>query len=113
MCESWDYLLSAAHRKPSTGIIISLIISGKKLFAFSRPFRHFQGSTNCKWTFRLFDKPDWPNGFGNYPYFGEEGEVSALLENANDGDLNFRFVGTTGTFTMAVDLYNLKVDMSQ
>ncbi len=75
----------------------------------------YEGTTNFSTnaTFRLFDKPDWPNGFGNYPYFGEEGEVNPLLENANDGDLNFRFVGTTGTFTMAVDLYNLKVDMSQ
>lgn len=63
-------------------------------------------------TFRLFDKPDWPNGFGNYPYF-EDGEVSALLENANDGDSNFRFVGTNGTYTMSVDLYNLKVNMTQ
>jgi len=51
--------------------------------------------------------------FGNDPYFGEEAEVNRLLENANDGDFNFRFVGTTGTFTMAVNLYNLKVDMSQ
>jgi hypothetical protein len=67
-------------------------------------------STNA--TFRLFDKPDWPNGFGNYPYFGDEGEVSPLLENANDGDLNFRFVGTSGNFTMSVDLYNLKVEMN-
>jgi len=50
---------------------------------------------------------------GNYPYFGEEGEVSPLLENANDGDTNFRFIGTNGTYTMSVDLYNLKVDMSQ
>ena len=95
----------------------------------------YEGTTNFSTnaTFRLFDKPDWPNGFGNYPYFGEEGEVNPLLENANDGDVpyfgeegevnpllenandgdvNFRFVGTTGTFTMAVDLYNLKVDMS-
>lgn len=64
-------------------------------------------------TFRLFDKPDWPNGFGNYPYFGEEGEVSPLLENANDGDSNFRFVGADGSYIMSVDLYNLKVDMTQ
>lgn len=63
-------------------------------------------------TFRLFDKADWPNGFGNYPYF-EEGEVSELLENANDGDSNFRFIGTTGTYTFTVDLYNLTVEMSQ
>lgn len=75
----------------------------------------YEGSTTFtnNATFRLFDKPDWPNGFGNYPHFGDEGEVNPILENANDGDQNFRFVGTTGTFTMSVDLYNLTVDMSQ
>ena|SRR5688572_8431858 len=74
----------------------------------------YEGATNFSTnaTFRLFDKADWPNGFGNYPYF-EEGEISPLLEDANDNDLNFRFVGTTGTFTMDVDLYNLNVGMNQ
>lgn len=74
----------------------------------------YEGTTNFtnNATFRFFDKPDWPNGFGNYPYFGDDGEVSPLLENANDGDTNFRFVGTTGTFTVTVDLYNLKVELN-
>ncbi len=73
----------------------------------------YEGTTNFtnNATFRLFDKADWPNGFGNYPHFGDDGEVSALFENANDGDQNFRFVGTTGSYTMTVDLYNLKVGM--
>jgi hypothetical protein len=61
-------------------------------------------------TFRLFDRPDWPAGFGNYLYF-EDGKVSAMLANAADGDSNFRFVGTTGSHTMRVDLYNLNVEM--
>lgn len=61
-------------------------------------------------TFRLFDRPDWPAGFGNYPHF-EDGEISPMLENANDGDSNFRFIGTTGVHTMTVDLYNLKVEL--
>lgn len=61
-------------------------------------------------TFRLFDRPDWPGGFGNYPYF-EDGEVTELLENANDSDSNFHFIGTTGTFKFKVDLYNRTVDM--
>ena len=74
----------------------------------------YSGTTNFSnnATFRLFDKPDWPNGFGNYPHFGDEGEVSDHFENANDGDLNFRFVGTTGSYTMDVDLYNLTVEMT-
>jgi hypothetical protein len=72
----------------------------------------YEGTTNFtnNNTFRLFDRPDWPAGFGNFLYF-EDGEVSAMLANAGDGDSNFRFVGTTGSHKMSVDLYNLKVEM--
>jgi hypothetical protein len=72
----------------------------------------YEGSTTFSnnATFRLFNNPDWSGGFGNYLYF-EEGEVSPLLENANDNDSNFRFVGTTGTFNFKVDLYNRTVEM--
>ena len=62
-------------------------------------------------TFRLFDSPSWSQGWGNYPYFATEGSVTGPLENANDNDSNFRFNGTTGTFTFNVDLYNLSVEM--
>ena len=72
----------------------------------------YEGTTNFtnNNTFRLFDRPDWPAGFGNFLYF-EDGEVSATLANAGDGDSNFRFVGTTGSHKMSVDLYNLTVEM--
>jgi hypothetical protein len=46
-------------------------------------------------TFRFFKQPDWGPTSYNFPYF-EGGSVSDLFENAMDGDLNFRFLGTTG-----------------
>lgn len=61
--------------------------------------------------FRFFDAPDWPNGFGNYPYFAA-GDIDAALENANDNDSNFKFAGTTGAYLIEVDIYNPKIKMT-
>lgn len=62
--------------------------------------------------FRFFTKADWSTGFGNYPHF-EEGDIDPLFENANDGDSNFRFIGTTGEYTITVNLYELTIEMEQ
>ena len=61
-------------------------------------------------TFRFFTKPDWSAGTINYPYF-TEGGVDPLFENANDGDSNLKFNGTTGDYTIVVDLNELTVAM--
>lgn len=59
-------------------------------------------------TFRFFDQLDWnPTSF-NYPYFTT---VSSLLINANDGDKNFKFVGTPGWFKINIDLIAKTVAM--
>ncbi|UII25257.1 SusE domain-containing protein [Fulvivirga maritima] len=65
----------------------------------------FQVTTtiNANQTFRFFDQQDWSTGKYNYPYF-EEGEVDPLLENADDGDSNLLFVGSTGSYEITVDL---------
>jgi len=60
--------------------------------------------------FRFFDRPDWSAGFGNFPYF-EEGTISPQLINGGGNDSNFKFTGTTGSYTITVDLYNLEVGM--
>ncbi len=58
--------------------------------------------------FRFFGQADWsPLGY-NYPFFNS---VDALFENANDGDSNFRFIGTTGTYKVTVNLNNSSVTM--
>jgi hypothetical protein len=61
-------------------------------------------------TFRFFAQQDWgPTGY-NYPYFSA-GTISNKFINANDGDKNFQFVGTTGSFTITVNMLDLIVSM--
>jgi starch-binding outer membrane protein SusE/F len=51
--------------------------------------------------FRFFAQADWgPNSY-NYPFFTT---VDSKFENANDGDKNFRFIGTTGWYKVVVNL---------
>ena len=48
-------------------------------------------------------RDDWGSG-RNYPFYETEGyTIDANFENANDGDSNFRFVGTPGTYTLYMD----------
>ncbi len=55
-------------------------------------------------TFRFFTtEGDWASGL-NYPYYEGEGyTIDPLFENAADGDLNFRFIGTPGIYLLVVD----------
>jgi hypothetical protein len=60
-------------------------------------------------TFRFFAQQDWsPTGY-NYTYFST---VSNLFVNANDGDKNFQFTGTTGSFIITVNMLDLIVSMA-
>ncbi len=54
--------------------------------------------------FRFFTvRDDWNSG-RNFPYYQTEGyTVDANFEDAMDGDNNFRFVGTPGTYTIYMD----------
>lgn len=55
-------------------------------------------------TFRFFTvSGDWSTG-RNYPYYVTNGyKISSTLVNAADGDQNFRFVGTPGTYRIKID----------
>lgn len=59
--------------------------------------------------FRFFEQPDWGPSSYNYPYFTS---VDPLFENANDGDLNLRFIGTSGWYKINVDLNAKTVTMA-
>ena len=54
--------------------------------------------------FRFFTvRDDWGSGL-NYPYYENEGyTIDGNFENALDGDSNFRFIGTPGTYKLTVD----------
>jgi starch-binding outer membrane protein SusE/F len=72
----------------------------------------FQSTTDfANETFRFFQQAGWGAGY-NYPWFAG-GTVSALFENANDGDSNFRFIGTPGSYTITVNLIDKIVTMTQ
>jgi starch-binding outer membrane protein SusE/F len=58
--------------------------------------------------FRFFEQLDWGPTSYNYPYFTT---VDPLFENANDGDSNLKFVGTSGWYKVTVDLVGKTVDM--
>lgn len=55
-------------------------------------------------TFRFFTiKDDWNSGL-NYAHFADLGyTIDADLENAADGDQNFRFVGTAGEYILEIN----------
>jgi starch-binding outer membrane protein SusE/F len=57
--------------------------------------------------FRFFTvNTDWGSG-RNYPYYADEGyTIDANLVNAMDGDSNFAFVGTSGTYFLTIDTVN-------
>ncbi|MBX2962907.1 MAG: SusE domain-containing protein [Cyclobacteriaceae bacterium] len=51
--------------------------------------------------FRFFAQPNWGPTSYNYPYFTT---VDPLFINANDGDSNLRYVGSSGPQTVIVDI---------
>lgn len=63
----------------------------------------FEAETNfiAGETFRFFAQANWSPTSYNYPYFES---VDPLFENANDGDLNFRYLGETGIQKITVDI---------
>jgi hypothetical protein len=62
-------------------------------------------------TFRFFAQTGWSTSY-NYPYF-DGGSVTPLLENANDGDKNFKVVGASGSYTITVNIIDKIVTMTQ
>lgn len=62
-------------------------------------------------TFRFFAQADWGPTSYNYPYF-DGGSVTPLLINAEDGDKNFKFVGTTGDYKIKLNLLDKVVTMT-
>ncbi|TDY13914.1 SusE domain-containing protein [Meridianimaribacter flavus] len=62
--------------------------------------------------FRFFTvEGDWASG-RNYPWFIDEGyTIDANFEDAMDGDNNFAFVGTTGTYYLEIDSANKTITL--
>ena len=62
--------------------------------------------------FRFFTTAtDWGSGL-NYPHFEGEGyTIDANFENAQDGDLNFAFIGTDGQYFTTIDTLNKTITL--
>jgi len=64
--------------------------------------------------FRFFTvKDDWGSG-RNYPWYIAEGyKISSSLTNALDGDSNFKFTGTPGTYRIKIDANTKTITVAQ
>ncbi|WMI68553.1 SusE domain-containing protein [Mangrovimonas sp. YM274] len=62
--------------------------------------------------FRFFAQQDWGPVSFNYPHYESEGyTIDSNFENANDGDSNFSFVGTPGTYILTMDTVNKTITL--
>ena len=63
--------------------------------------------------FRFFDiNGDWGSGT-NYPFYANDGfTIDSNLEDAQDGDNNFKFIGTPGVYTITLDTNNKTITLS-
>ncbi len=76
------------------------VYSGQVTFAVDA-FRFFTDATL-----------EWSSPSYNFPYYEGEGyTIDANFENADDGDKNFRFVGTAGTYTLTIDTVNKTISV--
>jgi starch-binding outer membrane protein SusE/F len=80
---------------PSAGVKMTYISPG--VFETNANFTNSGAAS----TFRFFAQADWSPDSYNYPYFTT---VDSKFENANDGDKNLRFIGSSGPFKIRVDL---------
>ena len=65
--------------------------------------------------FRFFTDAslEWDSPSFNYPYYENEGySIDANFQNANDGDSNFSFTGSPGTYTLTVDTVNKTITIN-
>jgi hypothetical protein len=76
------------------GTPVEVLSSAPKIYETIAKF------TNGK-AFRFFAQKDWGPTSYNYPFFSS---VDPKFENANDGDLNLKFIGTSGWYQVTVDL---------
>ena len=76
-------------------------------------FNEYSGQiTLTNETFRFFSvRDDWGSGI-NYPFYVNEGyTIDSNFEDALDGDNNFRFIGTPGTYTITINTFNKTITL--
>ena len=96
---------TGAWDTPGTGESVKMTFIQEGVFEATTEF-------NNGGAFRFFAQADWSPDSYNYPFFANNnGEIDELLINAEDGDSNFEFTGTTGDYYIKVDINNYTVEM--
>jgi starch-binding outer membrane protein SusE/F len=88
--------------QPGTGASIRMTYKGAETYEATTTF--YNGEA-----FRFFAQANWGPVSYNYPYFTT---VSSDFVNAADGDSNLRYVGTTGSRKVTVNLSSKKVTLN-
>ncbi len=83
---------------------VELMCSADGVWSGNVAFQNNGGADN---NFRFFtEATNWDSG-RNYPFYADAGyTIDSKLVNAGDGDSNFAFVGTTGTYFLTIDTVN-------
>jgi len=64
--------------------------------------------------FRFFTGTGWGFDSFNYPHFADEGyTIDENFVNAEDGDSNFRFIGTDGLYLLTIDQINKTITLTE
>src|SRR5690606_23912262 len=82
---------------------VQLLCTGDGVYSGNVNFQNLGGAEPNN-NFRFFTvEGDWETGL-NYPYFETEGyTIDEVFVNAADGDSNFAFTGSTGTYFLTID----------
>jgi starch-binding outer membrane protein SusE/F len=99
------YMIGQALNGWDTGKAVEVPSPSFKVYTV---IAHFTYAADA--TFRFFQAPAWDATSYNYTYFTTV-NATGLLENALDGDTNFRFIGTTGWYRITADLKNKTVSL--
>jgi hypothetical protein len=97
------YMIGAATGGWDTALAVEMPSSAPNIYSAIWKFEQNEA-------FRFFAQQDWSPTSYNYPYFAD-GSVSNLLEDAEDGDHNFKFLGETGYYRVTVNMKTLTVEM--
>ncbi|NRA92563.1 MAG: hypothetical protein HRU26_07740, partial [Psychroserpens sp.] len=87
---------------------VELMCSADGVWSGNVEFQSTVDNNNFRF-FTILD--DWASG-RNYPWFVDAGyTIDANLVDAMDGDNNFAFVGTDGTYFLTIDSNNLEITL--
>ena len=93
---------------------IQIPCTGTNVYSGYIALRNLAGETDTKNNFRFFtEKDNWGSGV-NYPSFIADGyTIDAMFEDAQDGDNNFGFIGTSATYHIEINAVAKTITLSQ